>query len=435
MIKFDKGSGLDVLNPGASLNVGSRSYINGFDQNPGYSPNSPGFVEEGAERSRRCSSPRSTTTPPRPPSCRRSTCWARRRTPTLGPGMWGSVGIITGADVVINDATFQYGGGAINTQSFTIDSQSVLAFITGLDVPTFPLHPTVTPTAGTHAYITNNNFYHNFDAAMQIEPDGLLAGDPLTPLESGHPFFRGNVMQGNGIDGLAVVTDRRLRTTTRPPNWNYIGPIEAIDRVIAVDYVNQDVSAVWDSTDLTYVLRGTIVLGPRAGFFGNNKGLPVPEHHHLHHGAQPDRHADDPGRVARDPPRRRRDDPEPRPVGHRQDAERRRRRYDARLADRRRLDGHRVDPARRRCGIRRRRGQRRRSAGPSDPLIDPGAYSEIRILGIPGNQTTGQQRVPVIITSLRDDTVGTTVRGVQMYNILEQRPGLQPVVTSIRRTR
>ncbi len=51
----------------------------------------------------------------------------------------------------------------------------------------------------------------------------------------------------------------------------------------------------------------------------------------------------------------------------------------------------------------------------ADPLIDPGVGSEIRILGIPGNQTTGQQRVPVIITSLRDDTVGTTVRGVQMY--------------------
>ena len=41
---------------------------------------------------------------------------------------------------------------------------------------------------------------------MQIDPNGLLAGDPLHPLASGHPFFRGNVMQGNGIDGLAVVT-------------------------------------------------------------------------------------------------------------------------------------------------------------------------------------------------------------------------------------
>ena len=39
--------------------------------------------------------------------------------------------------------------------------------------------------------------------------------------------------------------------------------------------------------------------------------------------------------------------------------------------------------------------------GNGESLPDPGAYSEIRILGIPGNQTTGQQRVPVIITSLR----------------------------------
>ena len=33
----------------------------------------------------------------------------------------------------------------------------------------------------------------------------------------GHPFFRGNVMTGNGIDGLAVVTDRDSTSTTRPP--------------------------------------------------------------------------------------------------------------------------------------------------------------------------------------------------------------------------
>ncbi len=58
----------------------------------------------------------------------------------------------------------------------------------------------------------------------------------------------------------------------------------------------------------------------------------------------------------------------------------------------------------------------------ASPLVDPGAYSELRILGIPGNQTTGQQRVPVIITSLRDDTVGTTVRGVVMDDIWNSAP-------------
>src|SRR5690606_11620368 len=50
--------------------------------------------------------------------------------PTLAPGMWGSVGIESGARAVVNAATFRYGGGAINTQQFTMPSQSVLAFIT-----------------------------------------------------------------------------------------------------------------------------------------------------------------------------------------------------------------------------------------------------------------------------------------------------------------
>ena len=50
MLKFGKGSGLDVLNPGASLNVGSRSYITGYDTTPGneYGPTTPGFVAESA---------------------------------------------------------------------------------------------------------------------------------------------------------------------------------------------------------------------------------------------------------------------------------------------------------------------------------------------------------------------------------------------------
>ncbi len=49
-----------------------------------------------------------------------------------------------------------------------------------------------------------------------------------------------------------------------------------------------------------------------------------------------------------------------------------------------------------------------------NPLIDGGAFSQIRILGIGANQTTGQTRVPVIITSIYDDSVGTTVNNVQM---------------------
>ena len=48
MMKFGTGSALDVLNPGSSFNVGSRSYINGFDQNNAYSPLVTGFVDESA---------------------------------------------------------------------------------------------------------------------------------------------------------------------------------------------------------------------------------------------------------------------------------------------------------------------------------------------------------------------------------------------------
>ena len=38
MMKFNKGAGSTVINPGASLNVGSRSYINGFDLDHTYGP-------------------------------------------------------------------------------------------------------------------------------------------------------------------------------------------------------------------------------------------------------------------------------------------------------------------------------------------------------------------------------------------------------------
>src|SRR5208282_5974518 len=173
----------------------------------------------------------------------------------LGPGSWGSVGIESGAIAVINAATFQYGGGAMNTQTQTLPSQSVLSFLTFDTL--FALPPTFSPDLGTHVYITNNNFYHNFDAAMQVEPNGLLAGDPLHPLVSGLPFLRGNVLQGNGIDGLAVVTSRAYFFNP-DASWEYIGPMEVNLNPYSD---NQTVNAVWDLTDITYVLRGTVVLG------------------------------------------------------------------------------------------------------------------------------------------------------------------------------
>jgi hypothetical protein len=416
MIKFNKGSGLDVLTPGSSLNVGSRSYINGFDANPAYGPDSPGFVEESAADPQVLftsirDDTATTTLVPVPVNVT-----GESTTPTLGASLWGSVGIQSGAIAVINAATFKYGGGAINTPDFTIPSQSVLAFIT---FDTTFVTPFFSINSGTRAYITNNNFFDNFDAAMQIEPDGLLAGDPLRPLMSRHPFFRGNVMQGNGIDGLAVVT---LRTYFFNQNFGtFLGPREGID--VAAAFENQDVNAVWDSTDLTYVLRGTLILAG-AGPFGAG-GIPVPG---STFGSVPSPavtltiQAALPGTLLAD------GETIPSPgqsviVKLLNDEP---------VAGATSLAGN---------GISGSNAIQAGGAGfmvgvedgvdppaPGEVFPDPGAFSELRILGIPGNQTTGQQRVPVIITSLRDDTVGMTVRGVKMFNILESDPVYTQVV-------
>ncbi len=329
MIKFNKGSGLDVINPAASLNVGSRSYINGFDQNTNYSPNVARLRRGRAERSRgavHVDLRRHGDDPVRPGDQR------DRRGDDPDPRA-SACGAASGSSP------------APSSSSTTPPSSTAAARSTprlharlavgpgvhhGIATPSFPIYRRLEPRrTGTHAYITNNNFYNNFDAAMQIEPNGLLAGDPLTPLDSGHPFFRGNVMQGNGIDGLSV----RDRAAVYLDNADHQLELHRPDRGDPghgmhqqSGYVNQTVNAVWDSTDLTYVLRGTVVLGPEDyGFFGLNgtsNGLPIPEHDGLHDRAVADRHADDPGGAARHPARQRRDDPQPRPVGHRQDAQR-----------------------------------------------------------------------------------------------------------------
>ena len=433
MIKFNQGSALDVLNPGASLNIGSRSYINGFDQNNNYSPNSPNFVAESA------SDPTvlftslfddNATTNLVPVAINVTGETPAESAAKLVPAAWGSVGIQSGGIAVVNAATFQYGGGSINTPNFTLPSQSVLAFITAQTE--FTTGPGVTDGSifgysaeGTKAYITNNNFYHNFDAAMQIEPNGLLAGNPLTPLESGHPFFRGNVMSGNGIDGMAVLALRGY-LVNQASNFEFIGPIEDISATAA--FVNQTVNAVWDLTDLTYVLRGTIVVAGAYDFFNFNgtssgPGIPVP--------SLTTYTAETPpaisltiqaalpgtmlanGQIVPSPGQsvivKLLNDNTPNDAGA------------ANLATTFGSTGF---------GAVQNAG-----AGfvvgvddgvdpptPGEGLPDPGAYSELRILGIPGNQTTGQQRVPVIITSLRDDTVGTTVRGVVMDDIFNSWP-------------
>ncbi len=435
MIKFNKGSGLNLINPGnaaldmapASINIGSRSYINGFDQDNNYSPADPGpngFVEESAADftvlfTSIYDDLAVTKLVPNPINVTGEN--ATQSKANLVPGSWGSVGIQSGAIAVINKAQFQYGGGEVNTQNFTIPSQSVLAFITVYTDFTPPPGIGFNPDLGSHVYITNNNFFNNFDAAMQIEPNGLLAGNPLTPLASGDPFLRGNVMTGNGIDGLMVLTDQLYLYTNNFAS--YLGPEQSFSPVGG--FSNLTVDSVWDLTDITYVLKGTLIIAGAYDFGFDGQGfssIPVPSLTTYTttpppvvsltiQSALPGTLLAD-GETIPSPGQsvivKLFNDVAPNDVGT------------ANLGTNFGSTG---------LGATQRAG-----AGfvvgvddgidptsPS-PLVDPGSYSELRILGIPGNQTTGQQRVPVIITSLRDGTVGTTVRGVVMDNIWNSAP-------------
>src|SRR5262249_40167640 len=149
--------------PAASLNVGSRSYITNFDQDNNYSPQSPNFVAEtAADAEVLFTSIRddTATTFFVDPTTGQQTiivpainATGEPTTPTLGPSMWGSVGIIGGAITVINHAMFRYGGGLLHAPAFSIPSQSVLAFLSGTFLTTsvgFP-SPVDTTGLGTHA--------------------------------------------------------------------------------------------------------------------------------------------------------------------------------------------------------------------------------------------------------------------------------------------
>ncbi|AMV39418.1 Ig-like domain-containing protein [Planctomyces sp. SH-PL62] len=404
MLRFGRNSSLSVLNPQSSLNVGSRDYMSKFDRNSNYSPESDNFKALNANDPQVLftslfDNTATTTLVPTPINVTGNT------TPvTLGPAMWGSVGIQSGARAVINAATFRYGGGEVNTTNITMPSQSVLSFIT--DQTTFSTPFTF--GQGTRVYVTNNNFYNNFDAAMQVEPDGLLAGDPLRPLISGHPFLRGNVMQGNGIDGLAVLATRSYLSNASS-NYAVVGPIEA--SLLPFSSGNQFVHAVWDLTDITYVLRGTIVLAGTSRPVANPSAFvtpPGPNTSLTIQSALPNTLLADGTRIA---------SPGASVV--------------VKLLTENNTNG--AGDLEGTFGSTGAAASLQGGAGfiagvddgadpDASPLIDPGVWSQIRILGIPGNQSTGQKRVPVIITSLRDTTVGTTARGVVNNTILNSYP-------------
>ncbi len=409
MFKFQRGSAIDTTNPNVSLNVGDRTYIRQFDANPNLAPTDPGFKPENTGDARvvftSLFDDNARTYFVDPNTGAQTTIVAPIDSDNAGstnlptPGnvpdlaRWGGISILSGVKTVIDEANFYYGGGTVNEPSGTIGQRDVLAFQGAGGNSAFGV---TVGALGTRAYITNNDFYDNKEAPMSITPNGLLAADPLRPLISGNPFFRGNIMQRNDINGLEVI----------PVPGNRNGST-------VVGYpANLSVDSVWDDTDLTYVLRSTIVLSGVRGFaIGGPNGFPMPDLNNFTAEQRPyltlTIQSSLPGTLLAN------GDTIPKPG-------------ESVLV--KLLNDLTVPPAGDGANGMPSGSQLSDTRGGAgflvgfddgvdptpDPLIDPGVMSQIRILGIGGNETTGQQRVPAIITSLRDNSVGKTVRGVTM---------------------
>ncbi len=410
VFKFQRGAGIDVNNPGASLNIGDRTYINEFDANPNLAPTDAGFkaptVGDAQVVFTSLFDDNATTSYTDPNTGVASTIVAPIDTdnggavnlPTPGnvPALarWGGIAIISGAISVIDEADFRYGGGSVNSANGTIPQRDVLDFeqpgggqLTGTgaggQIGLTLFGQQIIKALGTTAYTTNNTFEDNAQAPMSIDPNGLLAADPLRPLKSGNPFFRGNVFLRNDLNGLEVLPRFQGVTGYNP---------------------NLRVDSVWDDTDLTYILRGTISL---AGAEIRNM-YPTPDSTQFTDELKPaitlTIESSLPGTLLANG----------QTIGLPGESN------IVKLLNTTAPVGDGVNGGQ---GIT---SDEQGGAGflvgvddtvdpPADPLTDPGFFSQIRILGIGGNATTGQQRVPVIITSLHDNTVGRTVRGVDQY--------------------
>ncbi len=294
---------------------------------------------------------------------------------------------------VINGAEFRYGGGFENYPGGSQQSSNVLNFLGALN-----------GSGGTPVFVTNNTFDFNQDAPMAITPDGLLAGDPQRPLQSGHPFFRGNVLVNNDINGLAVLA---LVPTLSETGYRPGGPVEQVYIPNSKGYT-LDVNSVWDTTDMAYVVRGSIILAGRNDFGTNQRPFPssttygqalTPAINLTIESALPGTVLAN-GQVIAKPG-------ESAIVKFLTDP----------------LNPGLVPPGDNVNGSTGNTSAVDAGAGfivgvdngidpPVAPELGSGMDSVIRFVGIAANETTGQARVPVILTSLLDNSVPLTVRGV-----------------------
>ena len=404
LVKFERGAWLEIgqevqggrfgranstgQGTAAGLVVGDPTYMNEYDKNNLVSPASPGFKANSSQLAKvlfTSFNDNAATTSFIDPNTQFVTTIvaalpalpAAALTPAPAKADWGGIQLDAGSRDTINSAIINYGGGFVNTSA---GSSTVHA----IEINPFD-------NAGAFVSITNNIFTFNADVPINLSPDALLATDPTRPLNSGAPFIHGNVFAANDYNGVGVTGGTTGFNTS-----------------------NLDFNSVWAGGDFTYLLRDTIVLGP--SFASLIDGIPpAPPSTRLVPTPKPNvtltLQSTLPGTVLADgtivaapgvplvikllntpgllPPAA----------------------SDAATPGALRSSSYQegagfivgvdngIDP-------------------PADILIDPGAFSEIRIVGIGANQTTGQSRVPVIITSAHDNTVGTTVNGTVMTQLI-----------------
>jgi hypothetical protein len=428
MIKASPGSGLRVLNPGASLILGDRTYINAWDAlatidtntglpvstygptTAGFKPNTTGDAQvlftstfDNAATTSFFDPLTGLSTVIVPSIDSLNTGGTGQPTPgnVADTSRWGRVQLNSGSYGTLDEVTFRYGGGGLNVPGGTDFDPAVLQFTGAAGAGLFSV-PGLgdffgSNDRGTRFLVTNNNFFDNKDVPMSIQPNGLLAADTIHPLASGHPFFRGNVFQRNlGGNGLLVEGGN---------NGN---------RQIS----NVNANSLWDSTDLTYLVRNSIVMGPDAGSSftlafsasgppaGTNSFLPEakPTLVLTVQSALPDTLLANGSRI-------------PRPgesVIIKLDTK-----HDNQPAPTEAFTTGANISAEDSAGAGFISGVDNGVDPTGDNLFDVGVFSQMRFLGIGANQTTGQSRIPVVITSVHDSTVGTTVRGVKQFTAID----------------
>ncbi len=281
MMKFNKGSGTRRPEPGCELQHRLAVVHQRLSTGPGgYSPivGSGNIVDESAARPAgalhldlRRHGDAQHARAGADQRDRRS----RRRRPS-GRRMWGSVGIQSGAIAVINAATFRYGGGSINTPELHASRRS-RCWRSSPDDSRSPL-PSDGDSDARHARLHHEQQLlrqlRRGDADRAQRAAGRRPARPARVGPSVLPRQRDAGQRHRRPGGR----DRTVPTSsTRTTGYNYIGPIER--HPPGTGYANQSVNAVWDLTDLTYVLRGTMILaGPYFSGFGGNflPNAPVP---------------------------------------------------------------------------------------------------------------------------------------------------------------